>query len=178
MAVKINLLPADYTLTGPVAQFVRIARPLTVILLSLFIVTALGMGGFFVFSSISLKSLSVADSNLEKQIQTQSEAQQQIILLEDRLTQIKTVQGIPSAIKNLDNIDSLLTPVANPSLLSELDVDSQKTSASIVFKSNLDLTGFINSLSSNSTYSTISMESFSYSPASGYQVGLNFVDKN
>jgi hypothetical protein len=118
--------------------------------------------------------MTTENSNLEKQIQTQSEAQQQIILLKDRLGAIKKIQSIPNATKNLGSIGPLLATVANPSLLSELDVDSQKTSASIIFKSNSDLTNFINSSSSSNNYSSISMESFSYSPVTGYQIGLDF----
>jgi hypothetical protein len=177
MAVKINLLPADYALTGSLGQIVKAARPLSVILLALFLIAAAGMGGFFIFSSISLKNLTTGNSSLESQIQTQSAAQQQIILLEDRLGQIKKVQGIASATKNLNNVNPLLTLVTGSSLLSELDVDPQKTSASIVFKSNSDLTNFLKSLSSGGNYSSVSLGSFSYSPAMGYQVGLNFVGK-
>jgi len=176
MALKINLLPADYALIGPVSQIVKASRPLSVILLALFLVTAVGMGGFFIFSSISLNNLSAANSSLEGQVQAQSAAQQQIILLEDRLSDIKTVQGIPSATKSLDKANPLLSLVIGSSLLSELDVVPQKTSVSIVFKSNSDLTNFLKSLYSNGNYSSVSLTSFNYSPTVGYQVGFNFVE--
>jgi len=177
MAVKLNLLPENFSLPGPMRQLVKVARPLNVILLLLFLVTALGMGGFFIFSSVSLNGLVSENNNLKKQIQAQSVAQQQIVLLKDRLAQIKLAQAVPNATKNLNKVDPILALVKNDSLLSELVVDFQKTTASIIFKSNSDLTDFFKSVSSNSDYSNISLGTFNYSPVIGYQVNLGFVSK-
>lgn len=177
MAVKLNLLPEDYALTGPVGQIVKFARPLNVIFLALFLVMVLGMGGFFIFSSLSLKSLTTQNGSLEKQIQAQSVAQQQIILLKDRLDKIKTAQGITTAAKNLVTIDPLTALITGNSVLSELNIDSQKASATIVFKSNSELTNFLKAVNANTDYSSISLGTFNYNPVMGYQVSLNFIKK-
>ncbi len=177
MTIKINLLPTDYRLTGPVGQIVKFARPLNVILLALFLVTVVGMGGFFIFSSFSLKNLVTRNDGLKKQIQSQSTAQQQMVLLKDRLSKIKTIQGIPTATKNLADIDPLLMLITGNSFLSELNLDSQKVAATVVFKSNSDLTNFLKAISSNTSYSSISLGTFNYSPVAGYQISLNFVKK-
>lgn len=177
MAVKLNLLPEGFALSGPVGQIIKASRPLSVISLALFLITALGMGGFFIFSSISLRSLTSANEGLKNQIQIQSSAQQQIVLLKDRLGLINTVQAMPTAIKNLNNMNPLLTFVTGTSLLSELGVDSQKVTSSILFKSNSDLTTFVKALSSNATFKSVSLGTFSYSPVAGYQVGINLIGK-
>lgn len=177
MAVKLNLLPTDYTLTGSMRQIIKVARPLNVILLSLFLITALFMGVFFVYSSITLNGLVSENNNFKKQIQTQSVAQQQIVLLKDRLAQIKTARAFPNAIKNLNKVSPILTIIKDESLLSELVIDFQKTTASVIFKSNSDLTNFLKSVGSSSDYSTVSLGTFNYSPAVGYQVNLSFVAK-
>jgi type II secretory pathway pseudopilin PulG len=177
MAVKLNLLPSDYSLAGPVRQLLKLVRPLNVVLLSLFVVVVLGMGGFFIFSSLSLQSLTSSNNNLKNQIQTQESAQQQIVLLKDRLSKIKTVEVIPNANKNLSGIDPFLTSLSGGSLISDLDVEPQKTSTSIVFKTNSDLTNFIKSLDSNSVFSTITLGTFSYNVTGGYLVGLDFAGK-
>jgi hypothetical protein len=177
MAVKLNLLPADYSLTDSVRQLIKIARSLNVILLALFFITVIGMGGFFIFSSISLNGLIKENDNLKSQIQEKSTTQQQIVLLKDRLSQIKTVQELPNAIKNFDKISPILGLVTGNSVFSELGIDSQKITTSIIFKSNSDLTNFLKSVSSSSTYSTVSLGTFNYSPVMGYQVGLSFIAK-
>ena len=177
MAVKLNLLPKDYALTGPVGQIVKVARPLNVILLALFLITGLGMGTYFIFSSISLTGLKAENDTLKNQIQERSKAQQQIVLLKDRLNQIKIAQAVPGASKNLDKITPMLALITGNSLLSELEVDSVKTNTSIVFKSSTDLTNFIKAVSSNKVYKSISLGTFNFSPAVGYQVSLSFSEK-
>lgn len=177
MAVKLNLLPENFSLPGPMRQLVKVARPLNVILLSLFLITVLFMVGFFIFSSISLNSLVSENNNFKKQIQAQSAAQQQIVLLKDRLAQIKIARATPNAAKNLNKVDPVLSLIKNESLLSELVVDFQKTTASVIFKSNSDLTDFLKSVSLSSDYSTVTLGNFNYSPAIGYQVNLSFVTK-
>jgi Tfp pilus assembly protein PilN len=177
MAVKLNLLPADYNLTGPLGQIVKAVRPLNVILLALFLITGLGMGAYFAFSLISLNGLRAENEILKSQIQEMSAAQQQIVLLKDRLTQIKTAQAIPGASENLANISPILNLVAGNSQLSELDVDSRKTNVSIVFKSSSDLSNFLDGVSSNKKYPSVSLNAFNYSPSVGYQVNFNFLGK-
>lgn len=177
MAVKLNLLPEEFLLKGPLGRAVKFVRPLTITLLALFLIMALGMGAFFIFSSFSLKNLQSSNDTLTNQIQVQAAAQQQIVLLKDRLAKIKTVQSIPTATKNLVTIEPILSALSGSSLISELDIDSQKTTTSVVFKSNSDLTNFVKSLQTNTAFSLISIGSFNYSPATGYQLGLTFTAK-
>jgi hypothetical protein len=177
MAVKLNLLPTDYTLTGSLGNIVKALRPLNTILLALFLIMTIGMGGFFIFGSIFLKDLNTQNSNLESQIQTQSTAQQQIVLLKDRLAKIKLVQATPEASKNLTKTDPLLTLVSGNSLLTELDVDPLKTTASVVFRSNTDLVNFLKTVGSSEAYKSISLGSFNYNPGVGYQVSLTLLNK-
>ncbi len=177
MAVKLNLLPTDYALTGPVGQIVKFARPLNVILLALFLIMVLGMGGFFVFSSLSLRNLVADNDSLKNQIQLQSVAQQQIVLLKDRLGKIKTVQAIPTATDNLNGMDPLLVLITGNSFLSELNVDVQKVTATIIFKSNSELTNFLKAVNSNTSYSSVSLGTFNYNPTAGYQISLSLIKK-
>lgn len=177
MAVKLNLLPEDYALSGPVAQIVKFSRPATVIALALFLVMSVGMVGFFIFSSVSLNNLSNQNSSLVSQISAQNSSQQQIVLLKDRLSNIKKVQSLPSVTKNLTNIDAVMGKLTGDSLIAELDVDAQKTNASLIFKSNSDLTNFLSSLSTNTAFSSITLTGFNYSPSSGYEVNLSFIGK-
>lgn len=177
MAVKLNLLPDNYTLTGPVQQFIKIARSLNVILLALFLVAGFGMVVYFIFSSISLNDLAADNEAYKSQIQEMSTVQQQVVLLKDRLAQIKTVQAIPSASKNFDGISPVISLVAGNSTVSELSVDSQRTTVTAVFKSNSELTDFLKNVSSSGGYSAVSLGTFNYSPVMGYQVGMSFTAK-
>jgi hypothetical protein len=177
MAVKLNLLPSDYAITGPVEIILKIIRPLNVTLLALFLVTALGMSGFFVFSSISLNNLNKANENLVKQIEVLQPERQQIVLLKDRLGKIAKVLALPSASKNLNSIVPLITTFGEKQNIKELDLDSQSTALTLDFKSNSDFDNFIKNLSSMSDFSSITLDSFGYNSISGYSVRFLFAGK-
>lgn len=178
MAVKLNLLPSDYSVSKPLAALLKVVRPLNVTLLSVFLAGALGVAGFFIFSSITLKNLNEKNDILKNEIQAQSEAQQQIVLLKDRLGKIKRVYDIQSADKNLTLIVPYVNSLGANSTITELDVSSQKISLSAAFRTNTELTDFIHSLDSQSPFTNVTLDSFSYNPANGYLVGVSFVGKN
>lgn len=177
MAVKLNLIPEELTLSDPVTQIVKFVQPLNVVLLALFLITGLGMTAFFIFSSVSLNDLNISNQKLIFQIQTQNSAQQQMVLLKDRISKIKIAQSVPNSTKNLTNIIQVLDEVSGNSLVSELDVDPQRISGTFAFKTNSDLTNFIKQLGALNTFISTNLETFSYNPASGYLISMGFVPK-
>ncbi len=174
MAVKLNLLPEEFEVSGPVAAVLKIVRPLNITLLAIFLTAALGMAGFFVFSSITLKNLNTANSSLKNEIQAQHEAQQQAVLLKDRLEKIKQISTFPNASKSFTGITPFVDSLGANSVISELSLDSQKISLTANFRSNKDLTDFMKNLGSQSTFTGITLNSFNYNPATGYLVGIIF----
>lgn len=175
MAVKLNLLPLDYAVSDSVAQVLKISRPLNVILLGIFLVTGLSMAGFFIFSSITIKNLNTTNNTLKRQIQSLQTAQQQVVLLKDRLGKIKKAYTKPSAIKNLNTMEPVLAILPDTASVSELDIDTQKTTVTVNFKTNQGLTNFMTNVSSQTSFSSISLDSFSYGPLDGYLVGFSFI---
>lgn len=175
MAVKINLLPQDYTVSDSVARVIKIVRPLNVILLSIFLVAALGAAGFFILSSITIKNLSTTNSTLTNQIESLQSAQQQVVLLKDRLGKIRRIMSKPGAYKNIAPINPILVAFFGSSTLTELDADSEKTLLTLNFKSGTDLSNFLDSISENPSFSNVAMNSFNYNPSNGYTVGFSFV---
>ena len=177
MAVNLNLLPSDYEVSDSVAKLIKSARQLNVILLAIFFAGALSMAGFFVFSAISLQNLNTQNTNIRNQIQVQQTAQQQVVLLKDRLSKIKRVQAVPGAAQNLTAISPLIGSVSDSGSVSELNVSPQKTSMSLTFRTNSDLVSFIKTLNGNTNFSSITMDSFSYNPTTGYLVSFSFSGK-
>jgi Tfp pilus assembly protein PilN len=176
-AVKLNLLPSDYSVSKPVANVLKIVRPLNVALLAVFLAGALGMAGFFIFSSVTLRNLNTANNSLKAQIQAQQEAQQQIVLLKDRLGKIKRIYEVPGASKNFSSMVPFINSIGETNNISEFEVEPQKISLTVAFKSNSELSRFMRSLDSQSPFATVALDSFSYNPASGYTVGMSFTVK-
>ena len=177
MAIKLNLLPPESRVSGGLSKALGITRMLGVIGLAAFLIFALGVGAFFVISSVQLSSLSTQSDSLKSQILAQAKTESQVVLLKDRIKKIKTVQSLPSSTKNLNNIDPYLSPLTGETSVTELNVDSAKVAATLNFRSNSDLSSFIKALVSSNTFKTIAITSFGFNPISGYLVGVSFATK-
>jgi len=177
MAIRVNLLPSEKRVGKELQGILRVTRMLGVIALGAFIVFGLGIAAFFIFTSIQLNSLNSTNSTLESQITGLETSETQIVLLKDRIGKIKTVQSVPSAIANLNNIVPIITPLSVESSVNELDVAPTKISASVNFRSNSDLSNFLKGLSTSTSFKNVTVTSFAFNPASGYLVGLDIVGK-
>lgn len=177
MAVKVNLLPVDKRVGKGLQRILKVTRMLGVIFLGVFIVFSLGVTAFFIFSSIQLNSLNQSNATLTSQISGLETSETQMILLKDRIAKIKTVQKIPGAVKNLDNISPIITALSADSPVSELDVSPAKIAASIDFRSNTDLANFLKTLSASTAFKTVTLTSFSFNPANGYLVTIDITAK-
>lgn len=178
MAVKLNLLPQDYAVSDSVAMVLKIVRPLNVVLLGLFLVTSLSVAAYFLFSSITIKELNSTNNALTTQVQSLSSAQQQIVLLKDRLAKVRKALNSPNAAKNLSLSQSVLATLTENSTISELTIEPQKSLITLNFKSNSELKVFMDELSSRPDFSGISMDAFGYNPDNGYVVSFALIPKN
>lgn len=177
MAIKVNLMPAELVLSGGLNRILKVSRMLGVILLAGFLIFGLGLAAFFIISSVQLSGLNSGNTDLKNQITTLETSEQKIVLLKDRIGNIKKVQSIPTFLTNLGNIEPVLAAVTAGSSVSELDIDPTKVSTTINFKSNGDLTTFITSVTKQSVFKSILLSAFGYNPASGYLVTLTFSAK-
>lgn len=176
MAIKINLLPTELKVSGGLSRILRVSRILGVISLAVFLVFGLGLGVFFVISSVQLNSLNSGNDALKSQVTSLKTSEAQLVVLKDRIAKIKTVQKIPTAVKNLVDFDPLVSSFSS-STVSEVDVDTNKIATSINFRSNSDLTSFVKAISLASIFRSVTFSSFSFSPAGGYLIGLTAVPK-
>jgi len=175
MAIKMNLLPPEYVVSGAVGKVLSISRSLGVILLAGFIIFIIGLAGFFIISSIQLNSLTKRSDTLKAQISTREQSEQQLVLLKDRLKKIKTAQGMPSSDKNLSNLDPIIAAIPPNASLTELSADTQKVDVSISFRNNADLANFLKSISQIKTFKSALMTTFGFNPTSGYLVSVRFL---
>lgn len=172
MAIKVNLLPTEKRVGKGLQRILRVTRMLGVISLVIFILFGLGMIAFFVFNSISLGNLKTANGDLEDRITGLETSEQKIVLLKDRVGKIKSLFSIPSAINNLDSVNTVLSPLSKDTTISELNVNPTKVSMSINFKSAADIGVFLTGLKDTKSFQTVSISSFSFNPVSGYLVSI------
>jgi cell division protein FtsL len=177
MPVNLNLLPPELTVSKTLNNFLKTTRALGVIALAAFLIFVVGAGGYFVYSSITLRDLNAKVEDLKSQVTAQQTSEQQMVLLKDRLKKISSVQKIPNSSNNLASLDPILASVSSGAYVNELDVDALKIDMLINFRSNSELSGFIKNLSATDAFKSVTLSSFSFSPASGYLVGISMVGK-
>ncbi len=175
MAVKMNLLPPEYAVGKGLSRVLKTTRMLGVVALAVFIIFALGLTGFFVFSSLTLRGLTVENDNLKSQITALSASEQKMVLLKDRLKKIKALQVMASSIKNLNSVDPIIAGVGGNITLTELAIDPQKVDISVLIRSNNDLTVFLQSLKTSGVFKSVVLTSFGFNPASGYLANIRLI---
>ena len=176
MAIKLNLLPPEYAVSKGLTRLLKTTRMLGVIGLAGFVVFALGLTGFFIFSSFELRNLKAENDSFKGQITALNTSEQQVVLLKDRLKKIKTMQTIASSAKNLTSIEPLITAIGQDTTLTELSIDPQKVETSVLVRSNSELTAFLGNLKNSQVFKSIILTSFGFNPVSGYLINIRFSD--
>lgn len=177
MAIKLNLLPPELAVDKNLSQILKVVRSLNVILISTFFVFIVVVSAIFIISYTTLNNLESQVGKAKSQITASETSEQQVVLLKDRLSKIGDIQNIPSGLTNLLAIEPFLTNLSADSSLNELVVDSKKTQMLLTFKTNSDLTTFVESMSKSNSFKSVILSSFSLSPSSGYSVGVDIENK-
>lgn len=169
MAIKLNLLPPEYSTTKGLGSILKATRALGIISIGVFIAFTIGVSAFYLISNITLNGLNSDIDSLKGQIGSLEKSEQQIILLKDRLAKVKTVLGVASASDVVTGVDPYVSNIPGGTL-DELGVDATSANFSITFTSNKDLANFLTKLSTSTNFKNITMTSFTYGPSSGYKV--------
>jgi hypothetical protein len=173
MAVNLNLLPPELAVSKSLGKVLKTLRALGVISIVFFLIFAVGLGIFFIISTISLNNLNNSISLHESQISAQEASEQQIVILKDRIAKISQAKSVPSALKTVTNFDTVLVNLSPDSTISQFNADSSKADISMNFKSNLDLTTFLQAITTSKLFNSVILSSFGYGPSQGYSLGIN-----
>lgn len=173
MPVNLNLLPPELAVSKNLGNALKTLRALGVIAIAVFLISAIGLGVFFVVSTISLNTLNTSVNQLESQVSAQEASEQQLIILKDRIAKITKAKDSPSAVKTITNVDALLSGLSADSSITQFNADPLRAEMTINFKSNSDLTAFVRSVSATKLFGSIDLSSFGFSPVAGYLVGIN-----
>lgn len=177
MAIKLNLLPPELAVDKRTGGILKSLRSFNLVLIAIFIIFTIGLSVYFVFTSVMLKNKVASVDSLKGKIRTLQTSEQQIVLLKDRIKKITLAQNKPSAIKNLDLTNPVLSALSGNSQITEMDVDVGKIVFLISFKTTADLTNFFENLSKSTAFKSATLSSFGFNPLTGYLAGVTVVPK-
>ncbi|HET7098791.1 MAG TPA: hypothetical protein VFI61_00995 [Patescibacteria group bacterium] len=177
MAITLNLLPPELAVDKKLGSLLKGVRAMGIILLALFLVFILGVGGIFVVSTISLRSTNASLDQLKVQISSQEKTEQKLVLLKDRIKNIGVVNAKPGSLKSLNSIEPLLLTLSPDSTVTELNIDPVKVSLTINFRSNQDLSDFFENITKSEQFKSVILSSFGYNPGTGYLAGITILNQ-
>ena len=173
MSVDLNLLPQDFQISKSTAKALKTIKALSVIFTVVFITFCLGIGGFFVYSKITINNTQTEVDQLKLQVKTQEKSEQELVLLKDRLDKINSIKFPSNTSSNISNMESLLANLSPGFDIDEVSINQNKMNLAVSIYSNEDLTFFMENLKNSDVFSTVNLTSLNYS-SGGYAINANF----
>lgn len=175
---KINLLPDELLAITGTKKIAADMKTVVVGVFSVFLLGVFGAIAYIVVLNTQLKNLTLVQEQLKTSTKSLETAEQQIVLVKDRLQKVSQVLGdtkTEGAVNNFNNnILSFLPPEAR---VTEAKVSDETTSVSFVITSSSALTQLFRSMTSSEDYSKVRLESLSFSPSVGYLVTVELFEK-
>ncbi len=175
MPIKLNLLPPELAVGKDIRGAIKTLRALGVIGVAAFLIFGIGVGVYFITSTINLNGINARIAKLTSEVSAQQKSEQQVILLKDRIAKIASVQKLPNSLPNKKLIEPFLSNLSATSSVREMTISPTSINLSIDLGTNSDLSSFITSLQSSKVFKTVSLSSFNLSPKTGYSVEISAV---
>lgn len=173
---EINLIPTELAPKGLSVRLAQILRNVATAGFVLVVVAGVGLGSFFLLTSLEIKNSNTRQDQLKTQIKSLESTEQSLVLLKDRISKAKQVMGadtISPVIVKTDAIISVLPPSVQA---KEIDI-ADLTKFTVTVSDTSQLTQFMSALMAANKFLHVDLKGFSFSPASGYLVSLEFTDK-
>lgn len=177
MAVKLNLLPPELSVSKNLGNLLKTVRIINVIGMAAFLVFTLGIAAIYIFSLISLNSLNASTAALKTQISAQEKTEQQVVLLKDRLDKAATVLQIKGSYPNLIAIEPFLAAFSATATVNQMTIASGSLSISLNTQQTSDVTSFLNSFQTSSAFKSSGLTVFNLNPKTGYLVEIDATSK-
>lgn len=169
---NINLLPEDLVVSKSQTRLVGLLKKTIISVFGVFLILIILFSAIFIKLNFDLKNSQARQENLKVSIKSLEQTEQSLFLLRERLAKIKSIQSFPSAPTDLVRELELLfqkNPGAN---LSEVKVSSDKVSFLARATSNDQVGNLLANLLTDINLKKIELNSFSFSPDSGYLLDL------
>ena len=177
MPIKLNLIPQEQQTSKNLSSLIKSLKALGVIGIAAFLIFGVGLGVFFIATTISLNNVNASVTKLSAQVSAQQKSEQQVILIKDRIDKVATIQGLPSSLTNLNVIDPFLSNLSGTGVVDEISIDPTAIILSVNLKSYADTSVFIDSLQSTDKFGTVSLDSFGLNPKTGYSIEIKTTSK-
>ncbi|OGM04476.1 hypothetical protein A3E15_00370 [Candidatus Woesebacteria bacterium RIFCSPHIGHO2_12_FULL_42_9] len=173
--VEINLLPQGLAARPSVVKTSGVVKQVLTVGFIIFILAAVVISAFFIFYSRELKTSREKITELEGNIKALEVTEQRLLLVKERLEKAKQVLGADSSIDEVEAFSSLLASLPEGVSISEVRILKEETRMTFGAPSTPVLASVIKLMRESSLYKNIDMIAFSFSPETGFNVGLKLL---
>lgn len=170
--MAINLLPKELTQKGPVVVLARKLKKVAIAALILFLISAVGLIGFFLFLSFQLRASVQRQEELKVSIKSLEQTEQRLILVKDRVEKAGKVLAIESASEEVEGLKGLVLSLPVEVSLAGASLSKEAIGVTIEAVNSASLVQFFASLTVSPNFDQIVLKSLNFNPDSGYTVSL------
>jgi hypothetical protein len=171
----INLLPQELKPNKSVLIIARKLKQIAVISSSLLVLAfLLVIGTKYYFSRKTKESLS-RQVDLESQIKSMENTEQQLVLIKDRIEKIISIVSKGTISEEIDVVNNISGILPEGMQIKDISMDKDLVGMTVVTGSLKSASQYINSVTSLSGLRYVNLISFDFSPISGYTIELNFI---
>ena len=135
---------------------------------------SLGVGYLFITSG-DLTKINDKNNTYKSNIKSLQEAEQNLVLVRDRVAKVKTILNDVSFEEKLDKVQRMLDTLPSKSQPDALEVNSTKSKILLKFDSLSGLSSFLKGLISGDDWDFINLDTLELSGAGNYKIELELV---
>lgn len=170
----INLLARDKKPSKVVSKGASKLVKVSVVLFILLIASiAVMVSVYFVFDN-RVKALTNDNSNLKVQITALEETEQKYFFIKNRLENISKVKESDQLYDKIIMFENAYSLATAPNIVTSAELDEKRALVTTSTDSSLSMTKYLSSAMASGKFSTIVLDSFSFTKKTGYVVKLEF----
>ena len=133
--------------------------------------------GIFLVNSASLKASLTRQNTIKENIKSLEETEQRLVFVHDRVSKGKDILDKDQATDSINNLTGLSLNQRLDVTPKSTEIKGENTELGLSVTNFLALTQLFSDLTGGNVYKQIDLESFSFTPLSGYEVGLTTINK-
>lgn len=169
---EINLIPSDFVPSKRLTKILKKVRSVLLVALTILIVGS--VASLVVVKLLNNKEdgLKSEQSDLETQIEALKETETKLVLIEDRLTKIKSIQDSDIISPKIEKYQKLINGIPDNAIVTDLKIDDMESQTSF-FAPDLDtVTKLLAKVLSDDDYTQVVLTDFSFTSSTGYSLSL------
>jgi|SRR3989344_6219702 len=175
MASGINLLPREFE---PKGSILRISKGLkTYVIVSgivFFVASILAVGTLFMLGR-KVNTDKKSNDQLKNQISALKETEAALVLVQDRIQKINSVDKESQAKEEINILTEIRTILTEGVVISDSHLKEDIAEITLQSEKLTDMTDFLNIATNLSQFKSITLVSFEFKPGSGYKTTLGFI---